>query len=197
MQPYACILVRAKKDREMLAEAMLGTNGKKVTDAPVVAVFAADLEPSLRIPHVQKMMHEDGAPLDMVNQLPLMVRMFAGEGHLGGLIRSCISTVVSPLKATPAFVPTIAWAYKQASLAASSFLFAAHSHGLGTCPMEGFDETRVKNCLDIPDRYSVPIIIACGYPQEDKLPTKQTPRLPATDLFFDGKFGNSSAKLFD
>ena len=43
MQPYACILVRDPKDREKLAEAMLATNGRKVKEAPVVAVFAADL----------------------------------------------------------------------------------------------------------------------------------------------------------
>lgn len=41
-QPYACVLVREQKDREKLAEAMLDSNARKVKEAPVVAVFAAD-----------------------------------------------------------------------------------------------------------------------------------------------------------
>lgn len=41
-QPYACVLVREQKDREKLAEAMMDSNARKVKEAPVVAVFAAD-----------------------------------------------------------------------------------------------------------------------------------------------------------
>lgn len=43
MQPYACVVVREQADREKLADAMLATNGRKVKEAPVVVVFAADL----------------------------------------------------------------------------------------------------------------------------------------------------------
>jgi nitroreductase len=42
-QPYACVVVRDQADREKLAEAMLETNGRKVKEAPVTVVFAADL----------------------------------------------------------------------------------------------------------------------------------------------------------
>jgi hypothetical protein len=43
MQPYACVLVREQADRERIADAMLASNAVKVKQAPVVAVFAADL----------------------------------------------------------------------------------------------------------------------------------------------------------
>lgn len=43
MQPYACVVVRDQADREKLADSMLATNGRKVKEAPVVVVFAADL----------------------------------------------------------------------------------------------------------------------------------------------------------
>lgn len=35
-------MVREQKDREKLAEAMMDSNARKVKEAPVVAVFAAD-----------------------------------------------------------------------------------------------------------------------------------------------------------
>ena len=34
--------------------------------------------------------------------------------------------------------------------AAMVFMLAAHAEGLGTCPMEGFDESRVKRLLRLP-----------------------------------------------
>ncbi|GLE02075.1 hypothetical protein PINS_up010913 [Pythium insidiosum] len=164
MQPYACVVVREQADRERLADAMLASNGRKVREAPVVAVFAADLEPSRRVPRIQKMMHDNGASAEAVNNLPHYTRLFSGEGEVAGGIRSLISTVVSPIRAVPSHVPTIAWSFKQTAFAASAFLHAASAYGLATCPMEGFDETRVKHALDIPDRYAIPVVVCCGYP---------------------------------
>uniref|UniRef100_K3WSR0 Nitroreductase domain-containing protein n=1 Tax=Globisporangium ultimum (strain ATCC 200006 / CBS 805.95 / DAOM BR144) TaxID=431595 RepID=K3WSR0_GLOUD len=197
MQPYACVVVRDQAEREKFADAMLATNGRKVKEAPVVVVFAADLEPSRRVPHIQKMMYDNGANAAEINNLPHFVRLFSSEGQLAGGIRSLISTAVSPLQAIPANVPTIAWSYKQTVFAATTFLYAAQASGLATCPMEGFDEARVKNALDIPDRYSVPVVICCGYPKPGTECTNVTPRLAPTEIFFDGKFGRSTEKLFE
>ncbi|RLN66287.1 hypothetical protein BBJ28_00013919 [Nothophytophthora sp. Chile5] len=221
-QPYACVLVREQADREKLGEAMLDSNARKVKEAPVVAVFAADLgkavcvwgvqgggirwliccvgtflsEPSKRVPHLQKLAHDNGAPADFVSNLPHFVRLFSGEGKVAGGIRECISTAVSPLQAVPSNVPTMAWAFKQTTFAAATFLYAAQVHGVATCPMEGFDETRVRNALDIPDRYGVPVVICLGYENPAAKPAKASPRLAPTEIFFDGKFGQSSEKLF-
>jgi nitroreductase len=144
------------------------------------------------------MMYDNGDAAAAINNLPHYLRMFSGEGHLAGGIRSLISTAVSPLQAVPSMVPTIAWSFKQTTFAASAFLYAAQSYGLATCPMEGFDELRVRNALDIPDRYAIPVVVACGYPSPDNAQSspKPSPRLAPEELFFDGKFGRSSAHLF-
>lgn len=47
-------------------------------------------------------------------------------------------------------------------------LLAATSHGLATCPMEGFDMRRMRKALRIPLRYSVPIVVCIGYPSEEQ-----------------------------
>lgn len=148
------------------------------------------------MPHIQQLMHNNGEQAATINNLPHFVRLFAGEGHLGGAIRSCISTLMSPLQAVPANVPTIAWSFKQTTFAASAFLYAAQAHGLATCPMEGFDEIRLKNALDIPDRYAIPVVVCLGYPKKTDAPTKESTRLAPEEVFFDGKFGSSSEKIF-
>ncbi|CAI5710470.1 unnamed protein product [Peronospora effusa] len=175
-QPYACVLVREQKDREKLAEAMMDSNARKVKEAPVVAVFAADCEPSKRLPRLQKLAYDNGAPVDVVSNMPHVVRLFSGE--------------------VPSNVSTEAWAFKQTTFAAAAFLYAAQVHGLATCPMEGFDQIRVRNALDIPDRYGVPVIIALGHPNPSAKPEKPSARLDPTEVFFDGKFGDSSDQIF-
>ncbi|CAI5726735.1 unnamed protein product [Hyaloperonospora brassicae] len=195
-QPYACVLVREQKDRDKLAEAMMGGNARKVKEAPVVAVFAADCEPSKRIPRLQKLAHENGAPADVVTNMPHVVRLFSGEGVFASCFRSVIATAASPLLPAPSNASTETWAVKQTTFAAATFLYAAQLHGLATCPMEGLDQIRVRNTLDIPDRYTVPVVIALGHPNPATLPEKPSARLDPTEVFFDGRFGDSSAKIF-
>jgi len=52
---------------------------------------------------------------------------------------------------------------KQVSLAAMNFMLAAASGGLGTCPMEGFDESRVKKILGIGREKVVVLMMPVGY----------------------------------
>ncbi|CAH0481466.1 unnamed protein product [Peronospora belbahrii] len=175
-QPYACVLVREQKDRNQLAEAMMGSNVRKVKEAPIVAVFAADCEPSKRLPRLQQLAHDNGAPRRRCAQ------------HA--------ARAVSPLMPVPSNVSTEAWAFKQTAFAAATFLYAAQVYGLATCPMEGFDQIRVRNALNIPDRYGVPVIIALGHPNPTEKPENPSARLDPTEVFFDGKFGDSSNKIF-
>ncbi|CAH0516516.1 unnamed protein product [Peronospora belbahrii] len=195
-QPYACVLVREQKDRNQLAEAMMGSNVRKVKEAPIVAVFAADCEPSKRLPRLQQLAHDNGAPADVVHNMPHVVRLFSGEGVVASGLRAIMATAVSPLMPVPSNVSTEAWAFKQTAFAAATFLYAAQVYGLATCPMEGFDQIRVRNALNIPDRYGVPVIIALGHPNPTEKPENPSARLDPTEVFFDGKFGDSSNKIF-
>uniref|UniRef100_K3WSQ5 Nitroreductase domain-containing protein n=1 Tax=Globisporangium ultimum (strain ATCC 200006 / CBS 805.95 / DAOM BR144) TaxID=431595 RepID=K3WSQ5_GLOUD len=181
-QPYTCVVLRDQADRDNLANAMLDMNKRKVKEAPVVVVFAADLEPSRRVPLIQerKLGHSDTP--EEIEKIVNTLNKFSFEG-------------ADPQ--TPGYVPTIAWSYKQTILAAATFLYAAQAAGLSTCPMEGFDEANVRKVLEIPDRYSVPIVISCGYPKPGTQRAGSTLRLAPTDIFFDGKFGRSTDKLFE
>ncbi|CAK4287036.1 unnamed protein product [Aphanomyces euteiches] len=201
LQPYACVVVQDPDERAQLSSAMLGDNIRKVKDAPLVAVFASDLgnvdmdvvkidvfpEPSKRVPAIQQLMETAGQSTADIHQLPMKLRFFGGEGHLAGLIRSGISAAFTPFQAVPTYAPTIAWSYKSTMLAVTHYVLALESHGIGTCVMEGFDETRLRHALDIPDRYSVPVVVTAGYPVESTKPL--TLRLDPNEVFFDGKFG--------
>ncbi|ARU89582.1 nitroreductase family protein [Pseudomonas sp. M30-35] len=59
------------------------------------------------------------------------------------------------------------WAVKSTSLAAQNLMLAFQSHGYSTCPMEGFDEVRLRRTLDIP-RAAIPIMLLAVGKQGEK-----------------------------
>jgi nitroreductase len=54
------------------------------------------------------------------------------------------------------------WAVKTAALTCENFMLALTAHGFDSCPMEGFDEPRVKRLLGLPQAVEVVMVIAAG-----------------------------------
>ncbi len=119
-------------------------------------------------------MRDAGTPEVVIDILPGYLKGFTGEGTPAG---------------------SHSWAYKQTSIAAATFMYAAKAHGLVTRPMEGFDQEALKKAVGLTDRYAVPIIISAGYPTEDHATVGGT-RLEPTEVFFEGKFGEQTSNLF-
>lgn len=54
------------------------------------------------------------------------------------------------------------WATKTTALACENLMLAFRAAGYDSCPMEGFDEVRVKDLLDLPSEAAVTMIISAG-----------------------------------
>lgn len=54
------------------------------------------------------------------------------------------------------------WGHKSTALACAHFMLAMRSHGFDTCPMEGFDNVRVKKLLGLPRGADVTMVISAG-----------------------------------
>ncbi|RMF02972.1 MAG: nitroreductase family protein [Bacteroidetes bacterium] len=52
--------------------------------------------------------------------------------------------------------------HKSAALAAQTFMLSMQAEGYATCPMEGFDEKRLKKLLGLPRRAEINMVIATG-----------------------------------
>lgn len=77
--------------------------------------------------------------------------------------------IASMLLGGAAPVPTLnsaeGWGFKQAGLAASTYVLAATSLGLATAAMEGMDGRLVAEAVRLPwPRYRVALVVATGYP---------------------------------
>ena len=172
---------------------MLGSNSRKVTEAPVTAVFCADLEPASLLPQLAEAYRARGVSENALRTLQFNVEFLlgrgggrgsggqntqggaAGVGVGGGVgggggggggvddIASLLSRAVSVIQPTPTVNSSEAWGFKNTALAAQTYMLAASAHGVGTCPMEGFDIERLRDALSLPRRYSVPLVVATGY----------------------------------
>ncbi len=72
------------------------------------------------------------------------------------------------------------------AMAVENILLAAHSLGLGACPIRSFQPLAIKEILEIPNNIVPEIIIAIGYPLEKpKIP----PKLSLKDIVFINKYG--------
>jgi nitroreductase len=73
--------------------------------------------------------------------------------------------------------------HKSAALAAQTFMLSMQAEGYDTCPMEGFDEKRVKKLLQLPRKAEINMIIATGVGAEGGVYSERF-RFPKEEIIF-------------
>ncbi len=65
------------------------------------------------------------------------------------------------------------WACKTAALASQNLMLAFRAHGYDTCPMEGYDDARVRKLVKLPRDAFIVMIVAAGRRAENGLYHRQ------------------------
>jgi nitroreductase len=200
LQPYKCVIVRDTRVKKQLAYAMMGGNTKRVLEAPMTAVFLADCEPLENASTIGRLEVQAGMPEPRVRAMLASAALMLGKqtgvvGHVAHAAKSVLSSVASHLTQMPPSDSVEAWSHKHVGLAAQQFMNACSAHGINTWPMEGFDPRRVRAAVGTPERYGVPLVVACGYPKEEDdgkqgehRTARVSPRLPMEDVFCHDSF---------
>ncbi|AAZ12784.1 nitroreductase, putative [Trypanosoma brucei brucei TREU927] len=188
LQPWVAIVVHETSQRGALSHAAL--DQPQPREAPVTVVFAGDMEPEWRAPAALELGLNSGYyhPLYGAAYLRLVYYHLHG-GPFGSMAKakSCISSWYSNATGTPLLsVPTTmqGYAWKQAMIPATTFIYAATAAGLDTAILEGFDEAKVREVVGLPERYTVPVIISVGYKKADEQgkPPVRSPRFSTGSL---------------
>mmetsp|Transcript_41894 Transcript_41894/g.83320 ORF Transcript_41894/g.83320 Transcript_41894/m.83320 type:complete len:309 (+) Transcript_41894:12-938(+) len=173
LQPYKIIVIQSSECKELVSTAMSPGNDKHVLTSACTIIFAGDSDPARNTRKLMELETAHGAKPSYVSSLPSKITLLLGKGKLANRIRALGSHLMSPLSPSPIIRPdNEAWGGKNVGLAAMSFMLSATAHGLRTLPMEGFDERRLAAALDIPDGYSVPIMICVGHSNDPNDPLK-------------------------
>jgi nitroreductase len=158
---------------------------KQIEQAPATVVFLGDRRVALNHFRLMLQHEEEAGALHPKHKQALEkyvpLAFHTGPAGLGWLCKGALLPMIRLATPTPE-LPAIHrryWLAKQVSLSAMVFMLAAAAAGLGTCPMEGFDEGRVKRLLRIPAHLVVVLVVPVGFSADGE--QKRT-RLPLEKL---------------
>ncbi|NMT63981.1 nitroreductase family protein [Marinobacter orientalis] len=178
LQPWEFFVVRTPDLRAKLAEACLGQNAAKTAPVLIAVVARTDtwrrhsrmaLEqwPEEKLPGIVEKYYSKIAPVHYSQgPLGLFGATKKAAGLLVGLTRPVPRGPYSPNEMK-------IWATKSTALAAENLMLALRAHGYDSCPMEGFDECRVRRLLKLPKKGLVTMILAAGKRSENGVYNRQ------------------------
>jgi nitroreductase len=197
LQPWIAVVVTDPKQKKKLKYAAF--NQVQIEEAPATVIFAADLRLAKQLDPVAessvKAGHwSEGYSKRVKNLVRVQFRL--GPLNLIGYIRALSFAFLRLFRPVP-MAPTgrtwiTGYVWKQAALAAQTFMLAAAAHGLDTCPMEGIDEVWVRKIVGLPRHFTVPLIIPVGYRSG---PTKPSARLAPDHVFFRERYEGEPFKV--
>lgn len=182
LQPTHYVVVTDLERKKALRTACFWQ--RQIAEAPATVVFTGDKQ--VYANNFERMIvceREGGAMHEKYEQsLRKFVPLAFGTGPLGlGWAWKCAAPLAARFKSIPS-IPAVQrryWLSKQVTLCAMNFMLAAKAAGLGTVPMEGFDERRVRRVLGIPRSQVVVLVVPVGYADDQEL--KRT-RLPLEEF---------------
>lgn len=178
LQPWEFYVVKTPDLKARLAEACLGQNAART--APVLIAIVARTDTWRR--HASKALEdwpEDEVPAIVDKYYRKVAPIHYNQGPFGafGLLKKAAGLIVGLSRPVPRGPSSInemkIWATKSTALAAENLILALRAHGYDSCPMEGFDECRVKNLLKMPGKGMVVMIVAAGRRAENGVYNRQ------------------------
>lgn len=167
LQPWEFYVVRSPELKAKLAEACLGQNAATTANVliPIVARTNTWKKNSLRNIEYWP---EETMPKIVRTYYSKVALIHYNQGPLGalGLAKKAAGLLAGLRRAVPRGPYSVAemkaWAVKSTALAAENMMLGFRAHGYDTCPMEGFDERRVRKLLKLPDDAIVTMILGVG-----------------------------------
>jgi nitroreductase len=173
-QPTRYIVVDDPAVKQRLHPACLSQ--RQILEAPAIVVVAGDRSVAQQYESIiSEDLHLGAIDESYAAYCRKMVRLALGRGPLGlGLLWKSLLPLARFFRPIP-LLPAVHrdyWLAKQAMLPAMTFMLAATERGLATCPMEGFDEARVRRALRLPRRLHIVVIVAVGFADGDPKPRR-------------------------
>jgi nitroreductase len=170
LQPWSFQVVRNPALLQQLQHVCLGQSAAK---APlIIAVLACPNTWEQACADVLRFWPESTVPKAIEHFYKNSAPFQYNQGWLGwrGLLKRQMVKLMGfrrPVMRTPNSLEQMRlWAVKSTALAAQNLMLAFQSHGYSTCPMEGFDEQRLKQVLPV-QTGAIPImLLAVGMPGE-------------------------------
>jgi nitroreductase len=165
MQPWEFYWVKSSEKKAALVNACLFQGTAKTANHLVVAVARVDTWKRNRDLIIQKM---EPISKDLKNYYYRIIPFLYTQDPFGilGVLKWLVLNITGlfrPIFRGPAFKKDLFEVVtKTTALACENFMLAIVAQGYGCCPMEGFDECRVKRILSLGRESHVVMIVSVG-----------------------------------
>ena len=168
LQPWEIYWVRNPEKKAQLVTACLSQSSAATAAELVVWVARTDTWRRNRELVLKALNQSGAAPQQVLDYYKNIVPLFYAHGWLDsiGLLKAILFPIVGWFRPVPrgpfstsALKATLG---KTVALACENFMLAITAQGYSTCPMEGFDENRVKKILGLGSASSIVMVISVG-----------------------------------
>jgi nitroreductase len=220
-QPYRCIVVSSPEAKEKLSKYCIGHNAHRVRDSDCTVVFLANREVFWDLARIRNLVQSSRkmGKWKLRKYLALVLLFSQGlpfpkflAGPISFFVRLATSILAFFTRSKfplPSLYSAEVWSQKNTMLLAMSYLLGCTANQLQTCPMEGYNVAGIRRMLQIPRRYTIPLIVATGKayeygekeynddagvshgPASGKNSKGSTPRFPLEDVIFGDSYGGA------
>ncbi len=168
LQAWEFHWVRTPEKKARLADACLGQPAATTAAELVVFVARTATWPDMRRRMLEAFDAQGNVPAAARAYYEKLIPLVMGLGPLGlgGVAKKAVLYARGFKQPTPREPTSHAdlkvWAVKSCALACENFMLAARASGFDTCPMEGFDSTRVRALLGLPSDAVITMVISMG-----------------------------------
>ncbi|MGZ3769574.1 MAG: nitroreductase family protein [Bdellovibrio sp.] len=174
MQPWEFYWVKSTDKKYKLQKYCFNQNAAKTAPTLIVCVARPDRWKIGQKINLDFYANKRDAPKSIQIYYKKLVPFLYSTGPISFLLipfKNLFSTVLGFFRPMPrgpySFNEQTLWATKTTALACENLMLAFRAAGYDTCPMEGFDEVRVKRLLNLPRMASVVMVISAGKRAED------------------------------
>lgn len=172
MQCWEFLWVKDHEKKQKLVKACFNQNAAKTAQELIVCVARLDTWDKHR-----KFLISEFERIGMTNKVVnayynKLIPLLYTHDPFGiiGLGKKIVFNIMGLFRAAPRGPATrtelFEVAVKSAALACENLMLAATAQGLASCPMEGFDEVRLKRACGIKGRAKVVMVLGIGYPDD-------------------------------
>ncbi len=168
LQPWEFYWVKTEEKKNLLKMYCLNQPAARTAPTLIVCVARPDrwaLGQKINLEYFASYKENVKSILDYYNKL---VPAVYGNGPLGvlGPLKNLAAMIAGFFRVVPrgpyGNTGNKIWAHKTTALACANMMLAFRAAGYDTCPMEGFDEVRVKALLKLPRSACVTMVTSAG-----------------------------------
>lgn len=168
LQPWTFYWVRSSEKKEKLVEACLSQPAARTAAELVVCVARIGTWKINQERMLEHFNQVKSVPKQAIEYYEKIVPFIYSQGIFGlfGFFKKILFAFYG-LKRPTVREPTsksemITWATKSTALACENLMLALRAYSYDSCPMEGYDEKRIRKILNLPKDAHVTMVIAAG-----------------------------------